>query len=150
MPTFLPGWNRVPRWRTMIVPAWIWVPPNTLTPRRCALESRPLRVDPPPLVFDMASALRDGGDLDDGVPLAVPVAPALVGAPLVHEPVDLRPLGDADDAAPDGHPLELLGRGQDGVAVDEEHGTQLHLVGVGAEQLQVDLLPLGHAGLLAT
>ena len=29
------------------------VPPNTLTPRRCALESRPLRVEPPPLVFDM-------------------------------------------------------------------------------------------------
>ena len=26
MPTFLPGWNFVPRWRTMIVPAWIFVP----------------------------------------------------------------------------------------------------------------------------
>ena len=48
----LPGWNLVPRWRTMIVPAWILLPPNTFTPRRWALESRPLRVEPPPLVFD--------------------------------------------------------------------------------------------------
>ena len=30
------------------------VPSNTFTPRRWALESRPLRVEPPPLVFDMA------------------------------------------------------------------------------------------------
>src|SRR6185295_6614121 len=54
IPTFLPGWNLVPRWRTMIVPALTLVPPNAFTPRRWALESRPLRVEPPPLVFDMA------------------------------------------------------------------------------------------------
>src|ERR1700712_4409718 len=98
MPTFLPGWNLVPRWRTMIVPAWIWVPPNTFTPRRCALESRPLRVEPPPFVFDMVwSALRDGGDLDDVVVLPVPIPAALVGAPLVRESVDLRALRETDD-----------------------------------------------------
>ena len=52
------------------------VPSYTFTPRRWALESRPFRVEPPPLVFDMcASALRDAGDLDGGVVLAV--APAL-------------------------------------------------------------------------
>ena len=54
MPTFLPGWTLVPRWRTMIVPALMRVPSNTFTPRRWALESRPLRVEPPPLVLDMA------------------------------------------------------------------------------------------------
>src|SRR6478609_3039099 len=152
IPTFLPGWNRVPRCRTMIVPAWIFVPPNTFTPRRWALESRPLRVEPPPLVFDMASALRDGGDLDDRVLLAVPVAAALVGAPLVREPVDLRALGGADDAPLDGGALQLVGGGEDGVTVDEEDGAELDRVRVvvRGEQLQVDLLPFGNAGLLPT
>src|SRR5436190_1235069 len=42
----------------MIVPAVMAVPSNTLTPRRCALESRPLRVEPPPLVFDISIASR--------------------------------------------------------------------------------------------
>jgi hypothetical protein len=32
------------------------VPSNTLTPKRCAWESRPLRVEPPPLVFDMSTS----------------------------------------------------------------------------------------------
>ena len=32
------------------------LPPNTFTPRRWALESRPLRVEPPPLVLDMATS----------------------------------------------------------------------------------------------
>ena len=45
-PTFGPGWNTVPSCRTMIDPARQACPPNTLTPRRCALESRPLRDDP--------------------------------------------------------------------------------------------------------
>ena len=41
---------------------------SAFTPRRLLWESRPLRVEPPPLVFDMArSALRDAGDLDRGV-----------------------------------------------------------------------------------
>src|ERR1700733_11388728 len=91
MPTFLPGWNLVPRWRTMIVPAVTVLPPKAFTPRRWALESRPLRVDPPPLVFDMSgSALRDGGDLDDVVLLAMAIPTTMVGAPLVGEAVDLR------------------------------------------------------------
>ena len=53
MPTFTPGWNFVPRCRTRIVPAVTAVPSNVFTPRRCAWESRPLRVEPPPLVFDI-------------------------------------------------------------------------------------------------
>ena len=74
------GGSWVPRWRTMIEPAVTAVPSNAFTPERCALESRPLRVEPPPLVFDMRVLLdlsqrrrRDGGDLHRGV--ALPVAP---------------------------------------------------------------------------
>src|ERR1022692_4843503 len=54
-PTLVPGWTRVPRWRTMIEPAGTAVPSNTLTPRRWARESRPLRVEPPPLVLDISA-----------------------------------------------------------------------------------------------
>src|SRR6516165_8080556 len=91
-PTLWPGWKRVPRWRTMIAPAGMVVPSNTLTPSRWACESRPLRVEPPPLVLDMwlaprSAGRRDGGDLDGAVVLAVPPAPALAGLRLVgHGP----------------------------------------------------------------
>src|SRR5690625_4228878 len=44
-PTLSPGWNFVPRWRTRISPALTNWPPKRLTPRRCALESRPFRVE---------------------------------------------------------------------------------------------------------
>ncbi|MFT6813147.1 MAG: hypothetical protein ACJASK_001774 [Ilumatobacter sp.] len=55
LPTLMPGWKRVPRWRTMMAPVRMSSPPNTFTPRRCAFESRPLRVEPPPFVFDIKS-----------------------------------------------------------------------------------------------
>src|SRR5262249_28474085 len=42
-PTRSPGWNLVPRCRTRISPALTTCPPNRLTPRRWAAESRPLR-----------------------------------------------------------------------------------------------------------
>src|SRR5260363_22116 len=47
MPTFLPGCMRVPRWRTIILPARIDCEPNILTPSRLDSESRPLRDEPP-------------------------------------------------------------------------------------------------------
>src|SRR5260363_423829 len=47
MPTFLPGCMRVPRWRTIILPARIDREPNILTPSRLDSESRPLRDEPP-------------------------------------------------------------------------------------------------------
>src|SRR5262245_60683766 len=102
----------------MIVPAVIFVPSNSLTPRRWAFESRPLRVEPPPLVFDIAgsSALRDRDDLDDGVLLTMAVTTALVGALLVGEPVDLRALGGADDLARHRRTREGVGAGEHGVA----------------------------------
>src|SRR5690349_8848602 len=47
-PTLVPGWNLVPRWRTMIEPALMSSPPKAFTPSIFGLESRPLRVEPPP------------------------------------------------------------------------------------------------------
>ena len=47
MPTFMPGRNLVPFWRTMISPALTTCPPKRLTPRRLALESRPFLLEPP-------------------------------------------------------------------------------------------------------
>src|SRR5262245_42429498 len=139
----------------MIVPAVTSVPSNTLTPRRCALESRPLRVEPPPFVFDISasSALRalaaggrDVGDLHDRVLLPMPVAPALIGPPLVGEPVDLGALGLADHGGRHGGALQLIRRGEDGVAVDEQDSGEADLVALGgAEQVNLDPLALDDA-----
>src|ERR1039458_2146425 len=49
-PTFSPGFTRVPRWRTMIVPPGTSCPPKALNPSRCALESRPFREVPCPFL----------------------------------------------------------------------------------------------------
>src|SRR5437763_17054630 len=45
-----PGRTRVPRWRTMIIPALTTCPSNSLTPRRWAFGSRPLREEPRPFL----------------------------------------------------------------------------------------------------
>src|SRR6266568_2167544 len=66
-PTLVPGLNRVPRCRTMMLPAVTNCPPKRLTPSRWALESRPLPALPsvvlPPLELDhedlAALLLRD-------------------------------------------------------------------------------------------
>src|SRR3954453_2014743 len=100
IPTPAPGLNRVPRWRTMISPPVTVWPAKTLTPRRCALESRPLRLDPSPFlcaIFAVLLLLRgrgaaalgaplDPGPLDAGEVLPVPGAPrlALLGLELEH------------------------------------------------------------------
>ena len=49
-PTFRPGFTRVPRCRTMIVPPGTTCPPNALNPSRCAFESRPFRELPCPFL----------------------------------------------------------------------------------------------------
>ena len=54
-PTLKPGWNFVPRWRMMIVPAVTVSPLKRFTPSRCELESRPLREDAAPFFFDMVA-----------------------------------------------------------------------------------------------
>src|SRR4051794_3748398 len=145
-PTFSPGWNLVPRWRTMMAPAVTIVPSYTFTPRRWAWESRPLRVEPPPLVLDI-----DAHDLHDVVLLAVAPAdpgPALV---LVLEAGDLRTLGLADHSGRDLGALQLVRGGEDRLAIDHEHGGQCHLVPHGcAQALDLDPLTLGDPRLLST
>src|ERR687895_2321969 len=102
MPTPSPGLKRVPRWRTMISPPLTTWPANTFTPRRWALESRPLRLEPRPFLCAIGGLLfllgaragRAGGDardLDPGQLLAgAGAAPvALLGA--VLEDADLGP-----------------------------------------------------------
>src|SRR5215469_4997604 len=49
-PTLSPGFTRVPRCRTMMVPPGTSCPPNALKPSRCAFESRPFRDVPCPFL----------------------------------------------------------------------------------------------------
>src|SRR5258708_3317182 len=53
-PTFRPGFTRVPRCRTMIVPPGTICPPNALNPSRCGFESRPFREVPCPFLCAMS------------------------------------------------------------------------------------------------
>src|ERR1700722_9303958 len=72
-PTPTPGWKWVPCWRTMISPAFTCWPPKRLTPRRWALESRPLRLDDAPFLCAISVLLRLGPGLRLGVRLALGV-----------------------------------------------------------------------------
>src|ERR1700683_2026984 len=96
MPTSPPGWNLVPRWRTMMLPATTISPPNFLTPSRRPRLSRPLRDEPPAFLCAICGsprparrgaliAWRDGGmdpgDAQHGLVLAMTVlAPVIVPA----------------------------------------------------------------------
>src|SRR5215212_6104799 len=64
MPTLLPAWNFVPRWRTMIEPAGTDWPPNTFTPSIFGWESRPFRVEPPPFFCAMVQISLMGSGVD--------------------------------------------------------------------------------------
>ena len=100
-PTLSPGWNFVPRWRTMIEPA--------VTARAVEdLHAEPLGVGVATVAGGGGTlllrhgvrpfvTLGDPGDLDRRVVLAVAPAAAVVRLVLVGEPVDLRALGLADD-----------------------------------------------------
>src|SRR5690606_41358354 len=72
---------------------------------------------------------------------ALPISPAppLVGLRLVGEAGDLRALRLAHDPGGDLGALQRLGAGQHGVAVDEEDGRELDLLGLAhAQQLDVE------------
>src|SRR4051794_10867861 len=92
MPAPSPGLKRVPRWRTMISPPLTSSPAKTFTPRRFALESRPLRLEPRPFLCAMASGtLLDARDLEPRELLPV-AGRALVSAlRLELEDAQLRP-----------------------------------------------------------
>ena len=57
IPTPSPGLKRVPRWRTMISPPVTVWPAKIFTPRRLALESRPLRLEPRPFLCAISGLL---------------------------------------------------------------------------------------------
>src|SRR5919197_439678 len=94
MPAPSPGLNRVPRWRTMISPPVTFWPAKTFTPRRFALESRPLRLEPRPFLCAMgsvpSSALADARDPDPRQLLAMAGAAAVPALGLELEHAQLR------------------------------------------------------------
>src|SRR3954454_10132083 len=120
MPTPSPALKREPRWRTMISPPVTVSPANTFTPRRWALESRPLREEPRPFLC----AILDLRDLDAGqlLPMAVGALVAPLGLELEHP--DLVALLVRQDL---GRHLDLLqGVGaEDGVGIGEQNRLQL-------------------------
>src|SRR3954453_9116675 len=98
MPTPLPGLKRVPRWRTMISPPVTVWPAKTFTPRRFALESRPLRLEPRPFFGAISSApLADRSDANARQLLAVAHAPLVAALGLELEHAQLRPALVRDD-----------------------------------------------------
>src|ERR1700742_3934017 len=127
-PTLMPGWKCVPRWRTMISPAFTRWPPKRLTPSRWALESRPLRLDDAPFLCAI-SALRllrcvDAGDPHLRVLLAVAETTPVTGLVPVVDHVDLRSGRVADDLSRDPVPADLRGVGNHVVVVDHQDGRQ--------------------------
>src|SRR4051812_13787990 len=122
-PTFRPGWKWVPRWRTMISPALTTWPPKRLTPRYCAFESRPLRVEDAPFLCAMsvpcvcaaeAGGLLDAGDLDAGEVRAVALALLVPGLVLELLDDDLRSAQVGDDPGRHGDLREVLRVVRDG------------------------------------
>src|SRR5690606_18751184 len=150
-PTPSPGWKWVPRCRTMISPALTSWPPNRFTPRRWALESRPLRVEDAPFLCAIsATSALDAGDLDPGVPLPMALALAVPGLVLELQDADLRTLGLVQHLG--GH----LGRLEGGLVrrdrfpVDQEDGLQLHAgAGLVADPVDLDDVANGHLVLAA-
>src|SRR6516165_9699692 len=70
-PTLRPGLMRVPRCRTITEPPGTNWPPNTFTPSRCALESRPFLELPNPFLCAMLHLHQNVADLQLGEGLAV-------------------------------------------------------------------------------
>src|SRR3954468_19861094 len=113
MPTPLPGLKRVPRWRTMISPPVTVWPAKTFTPRRFALESRPLRLEPRPFLCAMSRLpLADRGDPDARELLAMAGAALVSALGLELEDAQLRAALVRDD-------LGLHGGGREPVALEE-------------------------------
>src|SRR5664279_5680554 len=91
MPTLVPAWILVPRWRMMMLPAVMTSPPYVLTPRRFDSESRPLRELPPAFLCAMvvAPSACDAVDRQLRVSLAMPLVLLVVLAPAHLEDRDL-------------------------------------------------------------
>src|SRR4051812_37891296 len=126
MPAPSPGLKRVPRWRTMISPPVTVCPANTFTPRRLALESRPLRLEPRPFLCAISSApLADRRDPDARELLAVAGAPLVAALGLELEHAELRAALVRDDLGADD-------RGGQAVALE-------HRVAVAGQQQRLEV-----------
>src|ERR1700722_8586256 len=137
----------------MIEPALTASPSEALTPRRCALESRPFLVEPPPLVVDISLLVggRDRRDLDRRVVLTVTPATAASRLGLVVVRVDLRSGGRADDPPRNCRAVELSRSGGDVLAVYEEHRGEVDLFAdLGLQKLDLDRLTDFDSLLLST
>src|SRR4051812_9597156 len=151
MPTPLPGLKRVPRWRTMISPPVTVWPAKTFTPRRFALESRPLRLEPRPFLCAMSRLpLADRGDLDARQLLAVAGAALVSALGLELEDAQLRPALVRDDLGLDrgGRETVAFEDGVVAVAGEQERlerDRRAHVVG---QALDEERLALDHAVLL--
>src|SRR2546423_2854354 len=140
MPTPSPALNRLPRWRTMISPPVTVWPAKTLTPRRLALLSRPLREERGPCLCAIAGASLLGRapgdlrDLDAGQRLAMARAPPVPAFGLELEHAQLLPALVPDDARLDLDLLEPV-RVEDRLVGAEEDRLQPHGVALSALQL---------------
>src|SRR5579863_1619441 len=163
MPTPSPALKRLPRWRTMISPPVTAWPAKTFTPRRWALESRPLRLEPRPFLCAIGTPLRahrgdacararpraDLRDLDAGQVLAVAGAPLVAALGLELEHAQLRPAHVADDRRRDLH-LRQRGGVEDRLVVAHEQRLERDARALGFGQaLDQERLPLLDAVLLA-
>src|ERR1700712_1015795 len=111
----------------MISPAFTTSPPNRFTPRRCALESRPLRVELAPFLGAIAVLpSADRGDADAGELLAVALALLVPGLVLELLDDDLLAAQVAEDLRGHRHLGELGRLMGDLLTVDEEHRRELH------------------------
>src|SRR5918999_615118 len=100
---------RVPSWRIIILPARTVSPPNTLTPRRCPLLSRPLRELPPAFLcailfsyLALTISAVDADDLERGLMLPVTSLAAVTLASLFLKNQYLLCFGLADNFSGDG------------------------------------------------
>src|ERR1700754_4623239 len=121
MPAPLPGLNLVPRWRTMISPPVTDSPANTFTPRRLALESRPLREEPRPFLCAISrrSLALDRGDPDARQFLTMAGAALVAALRLELEDAQLWATEVLDDLGLDGGLGQAITL-EDGVAITRE------------------------------
>src|ERR1035437_6504883 len=98
-PTLAPGFNLVPRWRTMMLPPGTNWPPKTFMPSRCAFESRPFLELPRPFLCAIRYLRHHFANLHFRVGLTVPDGFLVLFLALELEDQNLGcPVG-ADDGA---------------------------------------------------
>src|SRR5712691_3100201 len=159
MPTRSPGWNLVPRWRTMICPGTTISPPNFLTPSRLPRLSRPLREEPPAFLCAICCsflALRtdrapDLCDTQHGLLLAMTLLTPIIVPSLFLEDDDLFGAPLLDHGGADQGAVEQWRAGRDlGPFADHQHlGEFNRRARLGRKLLDRDDVVLGDLVLLA-